>query len=374
MATDPKHIVIDARIRRASTGRPIDRLLAYLPKIDTKNHYTVLVEMSDPLTFKQKNFSVLPIPYKQFSLNPFQQLSFAWRLYRLKPDLVFFTLTGQAPLLYFGKTITFTHDLTMLRYARAGKLPEWLHALRMVGYRLLFKSGNRRAQKIIVPSNFVAQDLEDYLPSTSGKIAVIYEASEPPLKTASKPPDFQFPISNFQFLLHAGSPFPHKNIKRLVKAFEKLKDKHPDLKLVLAGKKEFYFNELEHWLDNRKYSEDVIITGFIPDAELKWLYENAECYVLPSLSEGFGLPGLEAMAHGCPLVSSSATCLPEIYGEAAVYFDPNSMSDMAEKVDSVLSSEKLRAALVTKGKKQLQKYSWVKMSQEIADIIYGQVN
>jgi len=366
-----KHIVIDARIRRASTGRPVDRLLNYLPKLDKTNNFTILVEPNDPITFSEKNFNTLPCPYKQFSLNPLQQLTYAWQLNRLRPDLVFFTLTGQAPLLYSGKNITLTHDLTMLRYARAGRLPQWLHWIRMIGYRLLFWKGNRSASRIIVPSNFVADDLSKYMKSALEKISVIYESSEPPLTVKSE----KIKVKRVErpFIFHVGSPFPHKNIHALVQAFELVKQKHPELQLVLAGKKEYYFEELEDWIKKRIYASDIIIPGFISDAELKWLYENAEMYVLPSLSEGFGLPGLEAMAHGCPLASSNATCLPEIYGNAAVYFDPSDQLEMAKAIEAVLKSQKLRKELILRGKKQLKNYSWEKMSKEIADLIISEL-
>lgn len=362
-----KHIVIDARIRRASTGRPVDRLLHYLPKLDKINRYTILVEPNDPITFKETNFTPLPCPYKQFSLNPFQQLTYAWMLNQLKPDLVFFTMTGQAPLLFTGKNITLTHDLTMLRYARAGRLPAFIHAIRMLGYRLLFWKGNHSASRIIAPTNYVAEDLARYNKSTAGKTTVIYEASEPPLKVTSKQPKDK--RIEKPFLFHVGSPFPHKNIECLVQAFELVKQKHPELKLVLAGKKEHYFTELEKWIQPRIHADDIVITGFVSDAELKWLYENAEMYVLPSLSEGFGLPGLEAMAHNCPLVSSNATCLPEVYGKAAVYFDPNSQLEMAKAIEAVYKSEKIKKELRLRGHKQLEKYSWKTMSQQIANAI-----
>lgn len=358
-----KHIVIDARIRRASTGRPVDRLLYYLPELDKNNRYTILVEPDDPISFDNPNFTALPCPYKQYSLNPLQQITYARQLYKLKPDFVHFTLTGQAPLLYFGKNVTLTHDLTMLKYARAGRLPEWLHQLRMIGYRLLFWKGNRFANRIMVPSNFVATDLVEHMPSTKNKITVTYEASEPPLKVKGERLKEES-LQRTPFIFHVGSPFPHKNIHNLVTAFEILKKSQPNLKLVLAGKKEFYFDQLQAWIALREYQQDIIITGFISDGELKWLYENAECYVLPSLSEGFGLPGLEAMAHGCPLVSSNATCLPEIYGQAAVYFDPYSPEDMAKNIETVIMSESERARLVASGKIQITHYSWEKMATQ----------
>lgn len=361
-----KHIVIDARIRRASTGRPVDRFIQYLPKYDTKNHYTILVQPDDPIKSTAKNIKFVHSPYKQFSLNPSQQLTFANQIKSLKPDLVFFTMTGGAPLAYSGPNITFTHDLTMLRYARAGKYPEIVHRLRMIGYRRLFNQGNLKAKSIIVPTKFVKNDLSQYLPKVKDKIRVVYESSEPSLAGKSEP----IKGINSPFIFHVGSPFPHKNIDRLVKAFELLKEDYPNLKLVLSGKKEFYFNKLEEKIRNNKYSKDIFITGFISDGQLKWLYENAEMYVWPSLSEGFGLPGLEAMAHNCALASSNFTCLPEVYGNAAEYFNPLDEKDIARAVIKIMNDKKYKKDLIKNGQNQLKKYSWEKMTKEIVAIIH----
>jgi glycosyltransferase involved in cell wall biosynthesis len=147
-----------------------------------------------------------------------------------------------------------------------------------------------------------------------------------------------------------------------------MKKTYPNLQLVLAGKKEYYFEQLERWAQSNPYIDDILFTGFIPDLELKWLYEHAEAYVLPSESEGFGLPGLEAMAHGCPLVSSNATCLPEIYGDAAQYFDPLNVPDMAAQVGKVLGDLKLRKELVKRGHKRLEKFSWETMAQQTISV------
>ncbi len=355
-----KHIVIDARIRRASTGRPIARLLEYLQELDTTNSYIVLLEQNDGWRPKADNFTTVPCPYKQFSFNPLQQISFALFLRRLKPDLVHFTMTGTQPLFYFGKQITMTHDLTMYRYVRAGKLPMPIHKLRMIGYRLLMWSAHRKARQIIVPTDFVRTDVAEKHPFTSGKITRTYEASEPPLKaTTEKPHGVDAP-----FILYVGSAFPHKNLEGLIKAFEQLKLKHGDLSLILAGKREYHSRQVEKFATDSPARKSIVFTGFVSDEELKWLYENAECYVFPSFSEGFGLPGLEAMVHGCPVASSNATCLPEVYGDAAEYFNPEDYEFMAEAIDKVVSDKQLQKKLVERGYKQAKKFSWRTMSKE----------
>lgn len=361
-----KTIVIDARIRRASTGRPVARLLEYLQQLDTENQYIILLQPNDDWQPKAGNFRTEVCAYPMFSFNFLQQFTLAQQIRRLKPDLVYFTMTGQQPLFYFGRQITLTHDLTMYEYVRAGRLHPAMHWLRMRGYRLLMWSAHRKAKKILVPTNYVKEGLSKFQPFTAKKIVVTYEASEPPL-----PVDGQ-PLTNVRepFIFHVGSPFPHKNIERLIQAFEILRKEIPDLQLVLPGKKEFYFEQLERDVISQSSARDsIIVPGFVSDEELKWLYEHARAYVLPSLSEGFGLPGLEAMAHGCPLVSSNATCLPEVYRGAAVYFDPTNVEDMAGKIITVITDDEIRQSLIESGHNQVQNFSWQRMSQQMLEVI-----
>jgi glycosyltransferase involved in cell wall biosynthesis len=358
---EQKHIVIDARIRPASTGRYVDRLLEHLQTIDTTNRYTVLLDPSDSWQPTAKNFAALPCPYKKFSFNPLDHITFARFIHKLKPDLVHFAMTPQEPLFYFGKRITTTHDLTMLRFTRAGRMPLPLHWLRMAGYRFTFWYSHRIAKAIIVGTEYVKQDLGKLHPFTKSKIFVTLEASEPPLPIKSEPLDGV----KKPFIMHVGSPFPHKNIERLIEAFGLLKkDGNPSLQLVLAGKKEYYFEQLEKRLATNEFKQDIIIPGFISDAALKWLYENTETYVLPSLSEGFGLPGLEAMVHGVPVASSNATCLPEVYGDAAAFFNPTDQRHMAVVIDDIISNPSFANKLRTRGKRRVTCFSWEKMAKE----------
>ena len=359
-----RHIVIDARIRNSSTGRYMDRLLQHLQELDQENRYTVLVDPADPWEATVTNFTVKICKYKRFSDNPLEHLMYGWYLHLLRPDLVHFGQTPQEPVLYFGRRVTTTHDLSMLRFTRPGRRSVWMHQIRMTGYRLLFWISHRQASQIIVPTQFVADDLIRHYPFTKNKVTVTLEASEPPLRVAASP----LKGVAKPFIFHVGSPFPHKNIERLIEAFEQLAEKYPELQLVLPGKKEHYFEQLQKQIDASPVQDRIVVPGFISDAELKWLYEHAEAYVLPSLSEGFGLPGLEAMAHGCPLVSSNATCLPEVYGEAAHYFDPQSVNDIAQKLAEVLDDAKLRQNLIAKGKEQVKKFSWRRMAEQTLDV------
>jgi glycosyltransferase involved in cell wall biosynthesis len=145
------------------------------------------------------------------------------------------------------------------------------------------------------------------------------------------------------YVLYVGNDYPHKNLKRLKLAFKKIIEGGLDYELVL-------------------------ITKFVSEEELGDLYKNASLFVFPSLSEGFGLPPLEAMARGLPVASSNSTCLPEILGNAAIYFNPLDINDMANQIKKALSDENLRESLIQKGFEQIKKYSWEKMAKETLKI------
>jgi glycosyltransferase involved in cell wall biosynthesis len=364
-----KHIVIDARIRRASSGRPLDRLVEHLQDIDTYHRYTVLVQQDDTWKMRSPNFHTLPCPFPQFSFNPLHELRFAWLLYRLKPDLVHFGMTQQ-PLLYFGNIVTMTHDLTMFNFVRRGTTPMLIYRLKIGLYRFQMRWAHMKSRRITVPTKRIAQEVSEFQPTVKDRIIVTYEASEPPLKIAAVRPERV--NAHDQFIMYVGTAFPHKNLEKLVEAFDLLHDRRPGLKLVLVGKKEKHYEELEQKAQTHPSAENIIFTGFVPDESLKWLFTHCQAYVFASLSEGFGLPPLEAMQHGAPVVSSNASCIPEVCGDAAYYFNPHSAKDMADKIGEVLDDKELRKGLVEKSRQQVKKYSWHKMAEETL-VIYKEL-
>jgi len=355
------HIVIDARIRRASTGRYIDRLLEHLQAVDHTHRYTILLQPDDPWTPRSSNFHALPCPFPQFSFNPLHEIHFAWMLYRLRPSLVHFGMTQQ-PLLYFGRIVTTTHDLTMFTFVRRGDTPLVAYKLKMWLYRFLFWWSHRKSDRIIVPTQFVADDLAQHQPFTRKKTVVTYEASEPPLKAdAVRPKDIG---PHDKFIMYLGTAFPHKNVWNLMQAFDILHQTHPKLTLVLVGKKEKHYEELQERAKTLAAADSIRFTGFLPDEETKWLYKHCQAYVYPSLSDGWGLTPLEAMAHGAPVVASNTSCIPEVLGDAAYYFDARKAQDIAQKVGQVLDSPALRSQLQAKDAQQVKKYSWRTMAEQ----------
>lgn len=354
-------IVIDARQLNTSSGRYVERLLHYLQKIDKKNKYLVLLKPKDMDTWQPRNsrFTKVACRYKQFTFA--EQLGLLWQVYRLKPDLVHFCFVQQ-PILYFGKVVTTMHDLTATRFRNAFKNRLTFY-FRQQAYILVNKVAARKSAAIICPSEYVKDDVAKFARANSRKITVIPEAADEITLKAAPVED----LEGKQFLLYVGRMSIHKNLNRLVEAFSQLKEQHPDLVLVIAGKRSAQSRLLASKI-RLKGIANVVFTGFVTEAELRWLYENAATYVFPSLSEGFGLPGLEAMMHGCPVVSSNATCLPEVYGEGAHYFDPLNVEEMATKINDVLTRESLRTSLIEKGRKQARKYSWQEMAERTLEL------
>jgi glycosyltransferase involved in cell wall biosynthesis len=143
-----------------------------------------------------------------------------------------------------------------------------------------------------------------------------------------------------------------------------LRQDNPSLYLVLAGRRDKVYDSLME--EAKAFGVDgfVIFTGYVTEGQLKWLYRACKAYVFPSLSEGFGLPGLEAMLHRAPVVSSTATCLPEIYGNGAWFFNPQDKFDMERSIKAVLEDKELRNKLIRAGRLQAQKYSWERMARQ----------
>jgi glycosyltransferase involved in cell wall biosynthesis len=354
-------IVIDARALRTSTGRYVERLLHYLQQLDNDNSYTVLLKPKDFDTWQPVNrkFHKLACPYKEFSFN--EQIGFLIQLLELKADLVHFGMTQQ-PILYPGHVVTTIHDLTTARFGNPSK-NKLIFTTKQLVYKVVIKIVATKSKIIITPSEYVKDDLAKFARINSRKVVVTYEGSD----KISDEPEPVLGLENTKFIMYVGRPNPHKNLYRLVSAFDQLKATNPDLKLVLVGQKDSNFKRLAKWVEDKSI-QDVVFTGFIPDSQLRWLYENCQAYLFPSVSEGFGLPGLEAMRHGAPVISSNATCLPEIYGNAAIYFDPLDTDDMVLKIESLLKSPTKTKSLKEKGLEQANKYSWKKMAQETLNI------
>jgi glycosyltransferase involved in cell wall biosynthesis len=170
-----------------------------------------------------------------------------------------------------------------------------------------------------------------------------------------------------KYVLFVGTLQPRKNIVRLTEAFSKLEEK--DLNLVVVGKKGWQYEEILDAPKKYNVEKKVLFLDSVSDSDLFSLYKNAQCFVLPSLYEGFGLPILEAMQYGCPVITSNVSSLPEAGGDAALYFDPLNIEDMAQKIKMVLTDTNLREEMIKKGYNQIKKFSWEKTAKETLEVL-----
>jgi len=363
-------ILIDGRgIKKTGIGRYIENTLREVLKLDKDNTYILLVKSSDKknINISATNLSYAAVDADWFGLK--EQTELLKVINKQQPDLVHFT-NFNFPVAYKGRFVITIHDLTLLHFKNLKASPMYRAYYlfkEQIMKNVVLKRGITKAQAIFVPSEYVKEDVAKTFKVRRNKISVTHEAADK---------DFATPRVNLDkkgidkpFVLYVGNAYPHKNLERMIMAFGKLITKYMlDYQLVIAGKKDSFHKGLEQSVADAGLQDRVVFTDFVTDQELAGLYKNAKLYVFPSLSEGFGLPPLEAMAHHLPVASSNATCMPEVLGDAAAFFDPRNVTEMAETMLAVLTDEKLAKELVIKGNRQVKKYSWHKTAQETLEV------
>lgn len=360
---------IDARlIGSAGIGRYLKNLINNLSDLDKKNDYFVfLFEEDFPKLTLSKNFRKVRANFKWYTLS--EQLRFPPLLRKYRLDLVHFPHFN-VPILYSGKFVVTIHDLIHQKFnmnaTTHGKIS---YAIKQFGYRRIFKYAVNKSQKIITVSNYVKEELLIKWSVPQEKIVVTYEAVDDGLiKAGEKLSDKKDKevLGKFRigrpYILYVGNAHPHKNVEGLIRSFRNLRKSDKHLKLVLVGTKDFFWEKI-----NAK-EKDIFFLSALTDEELGVFYRCSSAYVQPSLEEGFGLPMLEAMALSCPVVSSNRASLPEIGGNAPIYFDPDSLVEMTKAIGKVLNDIVLRQELIKKGLDRVKKFSWRKCTEQTLEV------
>ena len=277
-----------------------------------------------------------------------------------KPD-VFLTLTHYGPRFSRIPTIVSVMDLSYLHFPETFRKNDLYQLTKWTEYSV------KKAKKVITISNSSKNDIIKYYKVKEDKVKVVYLG----LKNLSMNEPSEKELSEFgvnkKFILFVGTLQPRKNITRLIEAFSKLSDNLKDEhQLVVIGKKGWLYEDILSSPEKFHVSDKVLFLDYVSDDDLPNFYKKAELFVLPSLYEGFGLPVLEAMRYGCPVVTSNVSSLPEAGGDAALYFKPEDVDDIKNTIEKVLTDKSLKEKMIEKGrdhyknlhgKKQLKKCS-----------------
>lgn len=359
-------IGIDARFfgpQETGIGRYVDRLIYYLQAIDQQNEYVIFIRPAADRWWTPSNPRwrkiVVDIPWYSLA----EQIKFPSVLYRANLDLLHVPHFN-IPLGYRRPFIVTIHDLILDQYPteQASTLEPIMFRAKMLGYRSVINHAVRDARTVITVSNHTADRLTERFHIPRGKIVITYEAVD----QLAPPAEWDLIRErgvNQPYFLSVGNSYPHKNLERLIMAAAKIHQQGEEVQLVLVGKRDYFSRRLEE-LTRTKKIDNVLFYGFASDAELTTLYAHASAYYFPSLSEGFGLPGLEAMAAGIPVFAADRSSLPEIYGSAAYYFPPEDAAAMARSMSVALRDTMIRQRLVAAGFEQIKKYNWRTMAEQ----------
>ena len=361
-------IAIDARkLRDYGIGTYVRNLLRHLARIDGTTDYVVLCGQSDCDMVKDlgANFRAVPERARPYSLK--EQLTVPLDLRREAVDL-FHAPHYVLPPLTPCKSVVTIHDCIHLRF------PQYLPNHFAYAYaRTSMWFATHRSSRVLTVSEASKRDILRYFRVPDGKIDVIYNAIDERFGEAPTEEEISGVRERYQldgpFVLYAGNIKPHKNLERLIEAFHLLR-RGPleQVRLLIIGDEISKYASLRHAVHRYKLHKHVRFFGFVPDKTLAVLYRLAGVFVFPSLYEGFGLPPLEAMASGTPVVTSNVSSLPEVVGDAAVLIDPYEPVAIADAMRNVLTDASLRDTLRRRGLQRAREFSWERSVRRVREI------
>jgi glycosyltransferase involved in cell wall biosynthesis len=366
------------RMTEFGVGTYIRNVVRTLCRLDQENQYFLI---GPPAKVQEigalpPNFQNIAAVAPEHSFRGYQE--FRTALKRLNCDLVHIPNLFSVPRLLPCPYVMTVHDM-LEHMSRTRQQAGLWGACNMQMTRQVL----RGAARVFAVSKFTCTEIEKLFEIPTCQIDVVYNAiDERFLRGHASATDRELIEQRYQvnypFLLYAGRISPHKNVVRMIEAFSALKTElekdqaYPDLKLIIIGDDLSGNPDLRRTVVRSGVQNDVRFLGFIPIEVLRIFYDSAKIFVFPSLYEGFGLPPLEAMAHGTPVVTSNATSLPEVVGNAAVLVNPENVFDIMRALHRVLMDEALRARMKERGYRQVTKFSWENSVRRVLDT-YHQV-
>lgn len=366
------HIGIDARFfgpHETGLGRYTVELVLNLIRLDSSLRLSLIVrDAAQPGLPRDPRVRLKVFPYRWYSVA--EQVRLPSLLRRLNVDLLHFPHFN-VPLLSPKPFVVTVHDLILHDFPtdRATTLSATGYALKRFAYRVVISRALARAARICTVTHTSAAALRSRFPRSADKVVVTYEGpSDLAAHDDGQSDAVLIRALNVAppFLFYVGNAYPHKNLALLLDVLPQLRAAHSTLQLVIAGADDFFHRRLRAEAAARglRNPQDVVFSGFVTDRQLVALYRQAAVYVFPSRAEGFGLPGLEAMSFGVPVAAARASCLPEVFGSAAAYFDPDDPREAVRVIDRFLSDAEVRKRYVERGHHQVARYSWQRLAAE----------
>ncbi len=363
IAINSQLLFFEKSFRNAGVSRYIYNLIRELAKIDTQNDYFIFVNKTFQPFVNKNNFHFIKsnVNTTKPMIRVFwEQLVLPFLLLKYKID-VFHAAVNILPIFCPVKSVVTVHDLITIECADSR------YAKKNVYHNFLSKA-TKKANKVIAVSSWVKKGMHDYFGVPENKIRVIHEGAAANFRILDKKTVKAFQKKrelNFPFILFVGTLEPRKNIGSLIEAYVLLKkNRKISQKLVIVGGKGWLYDEVFSTIKKHGLENEVVFTGSVDHSELPLYYNAADLFVFPSLHEGFGLPPLEAMQCGCPVIVSNCSSLPEVVGDAAIKINPENVDELADAMKRVMQSSKLRKELAKKGLAQAGKFSWEKAARE----------
>ncbi len=363
-------IGIDARTLKIKGGSEV-YARNLINKLDNKKFILFGID-------KYKNFKCLDTKIKSDSIFRLIYENFGLiKLIKKEEIGLFHGLKGSIPLRGKFKKIITILDVSPKIY------PNYFNFKDMIYWKFILPLSLRRCDMIISISENTGEDITKYFNISRNKIRSIPLGFDQDLFYVKNKKDSikkiktfmiknKLDIRNNKIVLNINTIQPRKNISNLIRAFNVLAKKHHEYVLIIIGKKGWKYQEIVKTFQESNFKDRIYLLDFVPDKLLPEFYNSAELFVYPSLYEGFGLPPLEAMACGCPVITSNTSSLPEVVGDAGIMIDPNNVEELEKQIKRVLTNEKLRKEMIKKGLEQSKKFSWEKCAKETLKV-YNEV-
>jgi glycosyltransferase involved in cell wall biosynthesis len=369
------HVLIDLTqvpAGRMGIGSYAENLLAQFHTVAPEIRFTAILQSDDaPLRAAiPSRFRILQVPARLCRLLPFrlavEQFLLPFLAWRYRADVIH-SLHYSLPQFSGGaKRVVTMHDMT------AYVLPHMHTQLKGAYMRFFIRRAIRQADHLIFISQSARDECRRWFGQPLPNATVIHHGKSDAFRPDGPVQELADVRARYglpeQYLLYLGTLEPRKNVPLLLRAFAELAHRHPEARLVIAGKKGWYFDEIFHTAEALNLQDRVLFTGYIDEPDKPALIRGALLFIYPSLHEGFGIPVLEAMASGVATIAGDRTSIPEIAGDGALLINPESLAELIDALELLYSNPDARARLATKGLEQATKFAWEKTAEETAAV------